>query len=118
MNNYFANNIRHLRKERNMTQTELGNALGGKKKSTIASYESGARLPVASDLKTFAEFFHISTDRLMYEDLAYVADLDATLKADWIREELLRLRLSDKEFDMVENYIQFIVSQRSKNAGL
>lgn len=117
MNNYLPQNIKYLRKTMGVKQSELADAIG-KNFSTISNYESGYRNPPTEDLRAIANFFHVSTERLLNEDLSYVTDLDATLKADWIREELLRLRLSDKEFDMVENYIQFIVSQRSKNAGL
>jgi len=117
MKNYLASNIRFLRTSKQMKQIDLAKVLG-KRDTAIANYENGLRTPSIEDTNAIADYFHVSVDRLINEDLAYVADLDATLKADWIREELLRLRLSDKEFDMVENYIQFIVSQRSKNAGL
>lgn len=113
MKNYFADNCRYLRKQKGLTQTELGNALG-RAKTTIATYEQGRSVPHGDDLRAFANYFNVSTDRLLNEDLSFVTDLDAQSKADWIREELLRLRLSDKEFDMIESYIQFIISQRSK----
>ena len=113
MKNYLAENCRYLRKQRGMTQTELGNAIG-RAKTTIATYEQGRSVPHNEDLRALANFFHVSVDRLMNEDLSYVTDGDAQLKADWIHEELLRMRLSDKEFDMIESYIEFVLSQRNK----
>lgn len=115
--NYLPSNIKFLRTSRRMKQSELGDAIG-KNFSTISNYESGYRTPPAEDVRAMANIFHVSVDRLMNEDLSFVTDLDAQSKADWIREELLRLRLSDKEFDMIESYIQFIISQRSKDAGI
>ncbi len=112
--NRFGDNIRYLRKQRHMTQTELGHALGGKAKSTIASYESGARLPIASDLREFANYFGISVDHLMNEDLTVVTDLDAKMKGEVIGAAIERARVTDDEFDKIMTYIDFIISQRKR----
>lgn len=112
MKNYLADNIRFLRRQRNMTQGELGKAIG-KTGNAIANYETNFRTPSMEVTRKIADYFHISADRLIGEDLSLVTDLDAEAKANWLCQEVLRLRLSDKEFEMLESYIKFVVSQRS-----
>lgn len=111
MRNYFADNLRYLRTHKKMTQTELGMKLG-KAKTTIAGYEQGMRHPSNDDLRVIANFFKVSTERLLNEDLTIVNDLDVELFADIIRAELVRMQINDKEFDQIMSYIQFVKSQR------
>ena len=111
MYNYLPQNIKYLRNQKRMKQEELGKILG-KSFSTIANYESGYRTPSPEDIRTIANYFHVSIDRLLNQDLAIVFDGD--IKADWICEELKRMALSDKEFDMLESYIDYLKSLRNK----
>lgn len=112
MRNYLADNIRFLRRKRGLTQDELGKAIG-KIGTTIGNYETGYRTPSIEDLRALGDLFHVPTDKMIREDLSMVTDFDAEAKANWLCQEVLRLRLSDKEFEMLESYIKFIVSQRS-----
>lgn len=50
----LADNIRKLRKERGLTQTELGEKLGFRH-STIAGYESGRTVPTGDVLEKIAK---------------------------------------------------------------
>ena len=111
MINYFGRNIKYLRKQLGLTQTELGEKLG-KAKTTIAGYELETRHPKVADLREIAIFFKVNPDRLMNEDLSMKSFKDVELQADWIREELVKMEMTDKEFDLLENYIQFLKSQR------
>jgi transcriptional regulator with XRE-family HTH domain len=111
MRNYFADNLRYLRKQKGLNQEELGKDLG-KTKAAISLYELGQRMPVAKDLRVFANYFHVSTERLLNEDLSVVNDLDVELMADHIRAELVRMRITDKEYDQIIQYIQFLKSVR------
>lgn len=113
MNNYFADNLRHLRTYKGLTQTQLGEQID-RAKTTIASYEQGRRHPSQDDLRRLANFFHINVDRLLNEDLTVMPDADSKLYAEFIAGELERMKLSDKEFDMLMNYIDFLKSLRSK----
>jgi transcriptional regulator with XRE-family HTH domain len=68
MTNYIASNLRFLRKESGMSQTELAAKLG-LSRSNIASYESGAAEPNANRLKRIAHFFDVSMEVLIGADL-------------------------------------------------
>ena len=111
MKNYLPQNIRFLRMSKGVKQEELGKALG-KGATTIGNYESGYRNPSTEDVRAIAKFFHVSVDKLLSEDISGVQDGD--LKAEWMYEELKRLALSDAEFNMLESYIDYIKSLRSK----
>ncbi len=56
--------LKQLRKERNLTQTELGNKINVTKVS-ISGYESGNRTPDTDTLHRIADFFEVSTDYLL-----------------------------------------------------
>ena len=60
--------LKKLRKEMDVTQSELGNILGVSP-STIGMYEQGRREPDRETLLKLANFFHVSTDYLLgHED--------------------------------------------------
>lgn len=53
--------VKLLRKERGLTQSQLGDAIG-QERSTIACYESGKRTPDVVTLEKLAEYFKVSLD--------------------------------------------------------
>ncbi|MGE7094374.1 helix-turn-helix domain-containing protein [Lysinibacillus sp. NPDC048646] len=56
--------LKQLRKEKNLTQAELGNKINVTKVS-ISGYESGNRSPDTDTLQRLADFFEVSTDYLL-----------------------------------------------------
>ncbi len=60
----FAKNLRQLRKERRLSQKELGDAVGVSA-STIGMYEQNRRKPNTKMICKFAEFFGVSSDSLL-----------------------------------------------------
>lgn len=60
----FQDRLRKLRKERNLSQDDLGQSLnlGGR---TIGNYESGERLPALDTLVKLADFYEVSIDYLL-----------------------------------------------------
>lgn len=60
----FAYRIRELRKQRNLNQKELGDALGLTQKA-ISTIENGARTTTIEKLILLAKFFDVSTDYLL-----------------------------------------------------
>ena len=59
----FKNVLRFLRKNNNLTQTDLANALG-LKFSTISMYERGDRQPDFEIAEAIADYFNVSMDFL------------------------------------------------------
>ena len=60
----FRERLRALRKEKNMTQSDLGQILNYGY-SAIANYETGRNQPSISDLMKIAETFDVSMDYLL-----------------------------------------------------
>lgn len=58
------NRIKLLREEKNLTQQDLADKLGGAK-STIAMYESGSRKPSLDVLNKLSEIFECSIDYII-----------------------------------------------------
>lgn len=60
----FAERLRTLRKDLNLTQEELAQKLN-RTRSTIAGYETERKQPDYDTLKFIADFFNVSTDYLL-----------------------------------------------------
>ncbi len=60
----FAKRLRQLRKEKDISQEELGKVLS-LTKASISLYESGKREPDFETLQKIASFFNVTTDYLL-----------------------------------------------------
>lgn len=60
----FPKRLRALRKEKKLTQTELGDALG-LQQATIAKWELGERTPFIEYFIELAKYFNVSIDYLV-----------------------------------------------------
>lgn len=110
---YFPSNLRFLRRRKGLKQEELGHNIG-KAKSTISLYESGKRTPSIEDINLIAQFFRISPDRLINEDLSIQQDGDVIFEADIIKNKIIKMHISEEEFDLIMSYLAFLESRRSQ----
>jgi len=60
----FAKRFKKLRKEKRLTQTEMGEAIG-KTKGAVGHYECGDREPPLEALYSISNYFGVSIDYLM-----------------------------------------------------
>ena len=60
----LGNNIKAVRKEKKLSQVELGKAVGVSR-STIANWEKGKASPATTYISKLANFFNITTDYLL-----------------------------------------------------
>jgi transcriptional regulator with XRE-family HTH domain len=65
---YFKTNLKRLRMNRGLNQTELAAELG-LRPNTISNYEHGVSSPDYETLQLFVKFFEISVDDILYKDL-------------------------------------------------
>ncbi len=65
---HFTDNIKFLRKRRNLTQDEVAGALQ-LKRPTLSGYENGVGQPNLKTLSRFSEFYGIAIDTLVKVDL-------------------------------------------------
>ena len=61
---YMYPRIRDLREDKDLTQAQVGNAVGVSQR-TYADYESGQRMLPPQILCALAEFYHTSVDYLL-----------------------------------------------------
>lgn len=78
----FGEKMRALRKQRGMTITELAQALGyaPTSNSYISEVETGKRRPKIDFVLKVAQFFGVTTDQLVRDDIAL--DLESGAEAD------------------------------------
>lgn len=60
----FAHQLKKLRNENNVTQSQLANAIGVTDRA-CRRYEAGENEPTISVLQAMADFFDVSTDYLL-----------------------------------------------------
>jgi len=65
----LATNIRHLRKQLQLSQEDLANKLGGLNRGNIASYEKGTAEPKICNLLNLSHFYKVSVIDLTSSDL-------------------------------------------------
>ncbi|MCK0473785.1 helix-turn-helix domain-containing protein [Halalkalibacter sp. APA_J-10(15)] len=102
----FGKRLRHLRKtQTSYTVKEFGSTFN-LAESTISGYENGARMPDASMINKFADFFEVDTDYLLCRsnqprskiNIAYdggVVDVEDEEERDYLmrqREEFRKLK--------------------------
>ena len=96
----FSERLRELRKANNLGQKEVG-AWIGVSDSSIRKYESGDRTPTPDALKTLANFFDVSVDYLLGNDIEEtentISDYVFTVIGTRIKELRIENSLTQKE---------------------
>lgn len=72
----LATNIRHLRKQLQLSQEDLAKKLGGLNRGNIASYEKGTAEPKICNLLNLSHFYKVSVIDLTSSDLQCPVALD------------------------------------------
>ncbi|NIO87013.1 MAG: helix-turn-helix domain-containing protein [Candidatus Aminicenantes bacterium] len=107
----FAERVKKLRQERNLTQGELGLKLGIHQKQ-ISAYERGINFPSTEILIKMAEFFDVTLDYLAFKKKG--EEKGQTGKFNIQDRELLRRfevldRLSDNEKSLAKEMLDLII---------
>ncbi len=70
----YVSNLRYLRKKNNITQTALAKVLGFKGKSSVCAIETGMVEISVDNLIKLADYFNVTLDQLVKEDLSKEAE--------------------------------------------
>ena len=111
--NRFGRNIQFLRKRKNRSQEEVAVALE-LKRSTLSGYESGVARPTYERLIILSDYFGISIDHLIKEDLERIGEQrlrDLELAID-LEGKRLRILTTSIDSDDVENIE--LISEKAK----
>lgn len=106
MANIFGNNIKFLRKQHKITQSELAKHIN-KTPNTVSNWEQGIRQPIVADVITLCKFFNVDYKDLLEKDLSLYPDLVSEQK----KEKLFSLfsRLSAEQQDAIINMIESMI---------
>lgn len=103
---YISKNIKHLRKQKKITQEELGELIGVKK-AAISTYEIGRNFPSVEALLKLVELFKINMEDLFYTDLSRSAPSDRVEEPIEIYQEdfskLMMNRIKELEREIKEH---------------
>lgn len=83
---FKGDRLKTLRKEKGLTQTELGEMLG-LDKSTICCYEKGTRQPPLENIIDFMQIFNVTADYLLGSDHLIKTIEDKNYEAITMSEE-------------------------------
>jgi transcriptional regulator with XRE-family HTH domain len=73
--NFWATNIRHLRRRKNLSQDEMAFSLNVSR-SKLNAHENGQTInPTVDDLVSFSNYFKLSIDNLIKQDLSKMSEL-------------------------------------------
>jgi transcriptional regulator with XRE-family HTH domain len=72
--NHLAKNLRHLRRNKNLSQEEFARQVG-LNRGNIASYEKGSAEPNIGNLTRIAKYFNIDLNDLIERDLSYANNI-------------------------------------------
>ena len=104
---FLASNLKYLRDSKGKSQEEIGK-LCGKSNTAVSNWEKGIREPEAIDLSILSNYFNVSVDDLMLNDLRFKKrnDLDEL--------ELLFSKTKDMLTDDDRDMIRFVIEKRKK----
>jgi transcriptional regulator with XRE-family HTH domain len=108
INMTFADKLKKLRKEKNISQDKLGEKIGIHGRH-IGKYEKGALLPNAETLIKIAKYFKVTTDYLLFENTATNEEPDIKDKELLKKFEVLdKMEDQDKKIiiSLIDAYIK------------
>ena len=111
--NQLGERLKTLRKEKGMTQTELGSMINVTKVS-ICCYEKGIRFPSLDTLIDLSEVFKVSIDYLLGKDYFVVADNDEKYNVRLSKEEVSDI----KELRKYDELHKRIIKEPKRTAEL
>lgn len=92
----LSSNIKYLRKERKVSQQEIGDAIGVSY-NAVSNYENGKFFPGADVLVKLCAYFNISADDLLLKDLASGAETEVFESAQFEKGNNVLVPLSAQE---------------------
>jgi len=111
--NYFKENLKDLRRIRNVKQIELAQAIGATR-SAISYYESGKSEPTLNIIVSISEFFNISVDELLKDHNNNFENEKEELKhVIFVAETMLENKYIDGLYELRDTYIEKL--KRLKN---
>ena len=119
----LANRLKELRKDKGLTQKDLGDILGVGK-TTISMYENGNSTPNDEIKLKICDYFDISLDYLIgksstknYSENPHFESIDKIVKNNGIHTLAAHFENEDftqDDLDDIENFINYVISKKKK----
>lgn len=109
----FSDNLRNVRKQRNMTQSELGDRIGVKK-STVSGWESGARSPDIEFIERLCEALDISASDLLGFTYSNASALDDPPTYDEDKFLIKYRRITARDRNLVDSLVDSMIENAEK----
>lgn len=103
--------IKQLRKERELTQSELGKHLNVGK-STISQYETDTNMPDSDIILKIAEFFNVTTDYLLCRTNIRKPEKEIIATS---REFGYEKDLPPEVYQQIKDYAEYVIAKHEKN---
>ena len=101
----FGKRLKDTRKERGLTQQQLGDMVGVTKVS-ICCYENGTRTPTLETLIDLADNLNVKLTYLLGTEYFAVAEDDDTLTINMAKDEMLILKELRMHFKLYEKFLE------------
>lgn len=103
---YIKQNIKHLRKEKKLTQEALGELIGVKK-AAVSTYEIGRNYPSVEALLKLVELFEVNLEDIFYKNLSKEEKSDMVEEPPGIYQDeftrLMMARIKELEREIKEH---------------
>lgn len=109
----FNERLKHLRKEKHLTQRELASILNYGS-SAISNYESGKNQPSISDLKIIAQYFNVSLDYLLCVNDIRNPYIKNDTSDNFIEFRRLYALLTPDKMNELEFFMKWLIERPSK----
>lgn len=109
----LAKRIKELRKEKNLTQEDLGKLINVTKVS-ICCYENGTRIPTLETMVALADIFEVSLDNLLGREIEVVAKKRRTRMSKEEVEFIKEIRKSERVFHLLTTNLKRCASLINK----
>lgn len=104
----MLNRLKELRKEKNITQADLGKIIN-QSKSNVSKYETGMLEPNIQTLTVLSNYFEVSIDYLLGISNVRTSNGISTIAAHKDDENW-----SDEEIKEIENFKEFVRMKRNE----
>lgn len=117
MNSILSRNIRFLRKQKKMSQQELGDKLE-RSESTIQMWESDQRSPQMATVIEIAKIFGVDVNTLVYTDLSE-GEKPILLNVQSIHPQTIAAHFDGDEYtkdelEEIKKFAEFVKQRRNK----
>lgn len=106
----FGENLKNIRKQKNISQEELAEKLGVSRQS-ISKWETGENFPSMNNIMCLCDIFKCKINDLVHEDFTDIDSLDSEIKESVVKfkkEKQIKVKLISKIIYVLANIINKI----------